>query len=211
MNKDDHTIYVIFFIFVLFILAGFYLIFDKLGGLRTDFQNLELQMQLLAQKESTPAQLNETPPPSENPPPVQNPPPNNQDIVIPTAIIFETQSSPLLQPQTKITITVENMTKTSDGTLTLNIKAFSNEANSYSALEPRDLFELINLEGENQRPLQVSGQFNSIPPKNSAAGSLIFKIAPSLDRIILQVGSGESLKFYEFNFTRKTYKETVIG
>lgn len=211
MDKGDRTIYVILFVFALFVLAGFYFTLDKIGGLKTDLKNLELQIQLSAEKDGTSGTTINPPLISQNPPPTPNSPQTNQDIIIPTAIIFDAQSSPILQPQTKITITIENLTKTKDGGIILNIKAFTNDANSYSALEPRDLFELVNLEGENQRAIQVTGQFNSIPPKNSTSGALIFKIEATSDRIILQVGSGENLKFYEFNFSRKTYKETVIG
>ncbi|MDI6733923.1 MAG: hypothetical protein QMD50_00310 [Patescibacteria group bacterium] len=212
MNKNNGLIYTTIVIFALLVLSGFYLIFDKISSIKSDVQNLELKLELISQnkKESPIITQNE---PTKNPEATSTTPTNQNQtaIVMPTAIIFDASSSPVLQPVTKITITVDTLSKSDDGSIKVNFKAFTNEATSYSALEPRDLFQLINLNGDNQKPIDLSGQFNSIPPKNAVSGSVIFKIPPTQDLIILQTGSGENLKFYEFNFLRKTYKETVIG
>ncbi|MDI6821241.1 MAG: hypothetical protein QMD65_03690 [Patescibacteria group bacterium] len=212
MNENNGLVYITIVIFALLVLSGFYLIFDKISAVKSDVKNLELKLELLSKekKESPLIVQNEPTKNTENIPTT----PTNQNqttTVIPTAIIFDASSSPILQPQTKITITIENISKTEDGTVKVNFKAFTNEATSYSALEPRDLFQLLNLEGDNQKPFDVTGQFNSIPPKNAVAGSVIFKILPTQNSIILQTGFNENIRFYEFNFLRKTYKETVIG
>jgi len=69
----------------------------------------------------------------------------------------------------------------------------------------------VNLEGENQKAILTEGQFDSMPPNSAVVGKLIFDGSPTTNTIILQVGYGENLKFYEFNFIKRTYKETVIG
>jgi len=215
MEKNNSGVYIIIVIFAFLVLAGFYFIFNKLSDVRTDLNNLQLAFQMFSKESKEPAAN----PPSETPADnAANPPPPSQDknqggITIPTAIIFDTLSSPTLQPQTKITVTVEDVTKTNDGTVTANIKVFSGEASSYSALDVRGLFTIINLEleGENQTPVEVTSQFNSIPPKSAVTGTVVFKIEAAKNIIILQVGSGDNVKFYEFNFSKKTYKETVIG
>ncbi len=207
MGRIDKAIYVIFVIFALFVLSGFYFIFDRISNLRDEIKNLELTIELL--KKDLAIAPTETPPTNE--PPANVPPPANQEITIPTAIIFEASSSPLLSPQTKITIAVENVSKAQDGTISVNIKAFTAGADAYSALEPINLFELVNFSGDNQKPLEVNGAFNSIPPKSTVSGNVIFKINSAQNNLILQIGETNSVKFFEFNFTRKTYKETAIG
>lgn len=208
MGKIDRAIYVIFVIFALFVLSGFYFIFDRISNLKSDIKNLEFSIELLKKDIAlTPPEA----PPLNEPPANTSPPPENQEIKIPTAIIFEASSSPLLSPQTKITITIENVAKAPDGTISVNIKAFTAGADAYSALEPRNLFELVNFSGDNQKPIQVNGSFDSIPPKSTISGSIIFKINATQNNLILQIGGTDSVKFFEFNFTRKTYKETAIG
>ena len=217
MQPNDKGPYIVIVIFALFVLAGFYMMFDKNNTLSTDVKNLELQ---LALKNQTPAQEAKEQDKSPIMPdhtseatttPTPAPTPELQAIIIPTAIIFDTPSSPLLQPQSTITVTVESVSKTDDGTITLAIKGFTKNATSYTAFEPGSLFELLIPEGENQKPLQVVGQFNSIPPKSVSAGKIVFKIDPSLTTPILQVGSGDATTYYELNFTKKTYKETEVG
>ncbi|MBI5732970.1 hypothetical protein HY967_03355 [Candidatus Jorgensenbacteria bacterium] len=214
MVKGTGPVYAVMVIFALLVLAGFYLIFEKITTTNITLSNLELQLQTL--KDQTKGQVRnieilpesrlETSPKPEEPKEETLPSTN-----IPTAIILEASSSMLLQPQVKLTITVDNITKDSQGTVVMNFKVFTSEATAFSAIEPRDLFQLVALEGDNQRSIDVKGQFNSMPPKSAITGSLIFKIDPSKNTIILQAGSGDMLKFYEFNFIKKTYKETVIG
>ena len=216
MEKFDKTIYVIVFVFILLVLSGFYFMFDKVGNLKTDLKNAELSFQLL-EEQFNESQKNISGPeatPENNPPPAPPAPPappDENDTAINAAILFTVTSSPSLQPQTKITVMIERAAKAKDGTIKISFKAFTNEANSYSAFEPRDLFEIINLTGENFKPLEVNGKFDSIPPQSSVSGDAVFKIAPDQNTLILQTGSGDDLKFYEFNFLRKTYKETTIG
>lgn len=221
MRNNDQGIYIVIVIFALLVLAGFYLMFDKVGSVQTDVKNLSLEIELLKNKaditvgSNTPA--TQTPPSATNttiPPTSSNSSQNivpQNGITIPTAIIASTQSSPTLQPQTTVTVTLESVTKQSDGTVTLVVKTFTNDATGYSAFDPQTFFQLIDLNGDTQKATQVTGQFNSIPPKSAIEGTLTFKIDPTQSTLILQVGSGDNPTFYEFNFDKKSYKETIIG
>lgn len=218
MDRDNRGIYIISIILTLFVLGGFLLIFDTIGSLRGDIKNLESSVNLVMKWKSENEKIvtQPTAPTTPETSGVKNPPQESetntvQDITIPSAIIFETKSSAALLPQINITVTVEGVAKSSDGTIIVNFKAFTSQATGYSALEPRDFFELVSLEGDNQKVVKVDGQFSSIPPKSASSGAAYFKVVPTQNTIILQIGTGENLKFYEFNFLKKTYKETVIG
>lgn len=211
--KNGTGVYLVIVLFALLVLSGFYLMLDKIGSLRTDLKNLELTFGLLEKQftETKNASLPEEKAPSDNPQPPAPEPPKSEDVSINTTILFIASSSPALQPQTKITVMVEKVSKSKDGTVKLNFRALTNEATAYSAFEPRYLFEIVNLTGENLKPLDVTGKFDSIPPNTSSPGEITFKIEPSQNTLILQIGSSENIKFYEFNFSRKTYKETAVG
>lgn len=215
--KNNGALYALLAIFALLVLSGFYFIFEKISNLRSELKNFELSLQILEEKINDIETANKNPGTENQRKLDDNLEPTNpinnetEEATINAAILFEIQSSPILQPQTKITMLIEKVAKLTVGTIKLSFKAFTNEATTYSTIEPRDFFELVNLTGDNQRPLAVNGQFTSIPPKNSAAGEIIFKIEPNQNTFILQVGDGENLKFYEFNFSKKTYKETVLG
>lgn len=218
MERDNKGIYIVSIILTLFVLGGFLLVFDTIGSIRGDVKNLESSMDLLVRwkSENEKVVTQPTAPTTPEIGGVKNPPQEPEtntvpDITIPSAIIFETKSSMALLPQINITVTVEGVAKTSDGTIIVNFKAFTSQATGYSALEPRDFFELVSLEGENQKVIKMDGQFSSIPPKSASSGAVYFKVGPTQNTIILQIGAGENLKFYEFNFLKKTYKETVIG
>lgn len=133
------------------------------------------------------------------------------DMVVPTAILFEKQSSPLLSPQTMLTIVLDSVVKSEDGLITLNLKVYTNEANSYSAIQPSNLFELVNFQGENQKPLQVKGSFDSIAPKSAITGQVIFKEEPDTQEIILQVETQSSTNHYRFDFENESYEEAILG
>lgn len=205
-------------ILALLTVGGFYLVFNQIADLRSDFKNLELSFEIANKnKQSQDANASESANESEKENKAkkeESTAPKIADtngIIIPTAIIFETQSSPLLQPQTKMIVTVESAVKKDDGMMVLNLKVFSSEATSYSAFEARDFFEMVRLDTDNQKPLKAEGQFNSIPPKSAVYGTVTFKAGLTEQKIILQIGAGTDLKFYEFDFEKKSYKETVIG
>jgi hypothetical protein len=209
---------ILFAVLILVFFGGFYFILDQINGVRNDLRNLQLSMDLLSKNGPTQTvtasvPLNPAPAPTQNSlPPQVNPQTPQAVSLIPTSIIFETNSSPTLSPQTLITVEVESAAKYSDGTVVLKIKAFTNSAQSYSALDVKSLFQIVNLSGDNNFPASVSSGFDSIPPQSSAEGTVTFKLVdPTSTDIILETGTPETAHFYEFNFSNNSYKETVIG
>src|ERR1051325_141827 len=209
---------ILFAVLILVFFGGFYFILDQINGVRNDLRNLQLSMDLLSKNGPTQTvtasvPLNPAPAPPQNPlPPQVNPQTPQAVSLIPTSIIFETNSSPTLSPQTLITVEVESAAKYSDGTVVLKIKAFTNSAQSYSALDVKSLFQIVNLSGDNNFPASVSSGFDSIPPQSSAEGTVTFKLVDRTSTdIILETGTPETAHFYEFNFSNNSYKETVIG
>ncbi len=189
------------------VLIGFYFVISEVSDLRNDLKNLELTLEISKKEggvigEATSTETNDALSPQ-----------GGRILVIPTAIIFDTISSPLLEPQTKITVTVESISKTENGTVSIDIRAFTSEAAAYSALQPQNFFELIDLEagGKTIKPVKTEGAFSSIPPKSAISGRISFKIDPVKNSIILQINYEDTIKYYELNFTKKTYKETVLG
>lgn len=189
-------------------LFGFYFVLGEVGGLRNDVKNLELALELSKKSEEV---IGPEKAPGGNE--AASTEPGGKLSVIQTAIIFDTPSSPLLEPQTKITVTVESVSKNEDGEIGVNIRAFTSEAETYSALQPQNFFELIDLEadGKTMKPLETQGAFSSIPPKSAVAGKILFKIDPAKNSIILQLNYENTIKYYELNFANKTYKEAVLG
>ncbi|MEK7626646.1 MAG: hypothetical protein AAB399_00565 [Patescibacteria group bacterium] len=213
--KSDKTIYFFVLVFAFLVLGGFYLIFDKISGLETEVKNVELNYQLASKNstaETPTISVTSTPETAGNPP-VQNPSAESAstDITIPTGIIFTASSSPTLQPQTPVTITIESVIKKSDGSIVVQMKTFTSQATSYSAIDPKTFIQYVSLDSENQDPANASPIFASMPPKSVNTGTVIFYANPDKTVIILQMGRGDNPTFYEFNFTKKTYRETVVG
>lgn len=217
METGDKGVYAVIVIFALLALAGFYFMFEKISDLRNDIKNLELALELYKRGDAAPAPAAAVATNPENQIPDSNMKtpvaelPAEGGVLIPTAIIFQAKSSPLLQPQTDLALTVESVRKLGDGTVLVAIKVFNSLAENYSAIDPATIFEIIDLGGENQQAHKVEGQFNSIPPKGAVTGKVFFKIPADQNSMILQTGRAEAVKFYEFSFTKKTYKETLIG
>jgi len=209
MNTTDKGPYIIVVVFALLTLAGFFMLFNKTTELQSDIKDLELQIRLAEKTE-----VSVTPPPTPTYVPPSTPTtsvPVSTGISIPSAILFTVSSSPLLAPQAELTATIESATLSTDGTLTFALKVFTEKAGSYSALDIKTFFELVEFTGDNQKPTSVSGAFSSMPPKSSVLGSVEFHVPPTKETVILQINIGGDMKFYEFNFRSKTYRETVIG
>lgn len=210
---NNKTLLTILIIFVLISIVGFYVAFDKIATLSTTVSNLELADQIKSKSEETPATPIPAPATTNQQTQTNQPAGDATDVIakISTAIIFDVNSSSSLLPQASTTITIDNVSKLKDGTLTADIKAFTSNASSYTAIDPKSLFWIINVDGSDVLATDATGQFSSMPPKSSVSGKIIFK--PSADRTsyIFQVGTGDDTKFYEFDFVKKTYKETIIG
>lgn len=132
---------------------------------------------------------------------------------ITASIAFTALSSPNLQPQTQITVTIENVLRLpTDGTVIFNVKALTNQASAYSVLNMNELFAFINLDkGISQPPSEIKGSFNSLPPRTATVGQIIFKNLPDAGKMIFRIGPPDNPKFYEFDFIKNKYSETQIG
>jgi hypothetical protein len=203
--------YAVIVVFALLVLAGFYFIFDKMSSLQATVNSFERQAaaEALVPTPAQPQIPTPTPPPATSTPTTTTP--QDSSLTIPTAIIFSASSSPALQPQGRLTVQVEKAVKSSDGTITLSIKVFTGEVTSYTSFDPKDVLQILNLEGDNTTSSLVTGSFSSMPPKGAVTGSVLFKTDPARGTFILQVGPVETAKFYEFDWSRKTYTETVVG
>ncbi len=202
--------YLLPFIVMLLLAGGFFMVLNQLADIRGEIQTIQLTLGLPLNSEDmiiSEGEKNENISTSTNS--------EGQDFagaLIPTAIIFTTLSSPALQPQTNIAVIVEGVSKTEDGRVMVQFKVFTSEASSYSALLVQDVFEIVDLSsGANQRPADVKGSFASIPPKSAVSGTAEFRVSATQRSVILQVNAEGGAKFYQFDFEKRTYKETVLG
>jgi len=224
MQNDNRAVYFVLIIFALFIIAGFFFVFDSIGSLRNDVKDMQVSL-LYAPQDTVSPNTNGSSNASSSPNgqsggmPVPEPAPTstpNTDNTaaqnaISTAIILQTKSSPALLPQTDVTITIQNVARSADGTVAVNFKAYTSNANGYSAITPSTLFQLISMDGTAETANTVNGSFSSMPPKSVITGNVTFSSDPSKSSIILQVGATDVAHFYTFDFINKTYKETPIG
>lgn len=225
MRQSQAPLYTIVIILALFMIGGFVVLFLELSDLKNEVNNLQFAAARVA-AENPPAggavtkPVEETAfvqtstPASTSTLPAQaglSAPTSSAPAAIPTAIIFEARSSASLSPQTMLTVSVDEVLRTDDGIVTVRFRVYTNRASSYTALEPMDIFQIINLDGENQRPAEAVGTFASIPAKSMSEGYVTFTADRTRSTLILQMGNGDTPTFYEFNFTKKTYKETQIG
>lgn len=211
MQQNQTPLYVIVIVLAIFMVGGFVLLSIELSDLKSAVSDLRLAGARPVVETPLPAVPPASPPTSTTTPPAGGPPPAPAVTTIPTAIIFQTQSGPALQPRTNLTVAVESVTRSSDGTVTVHLRVYTNQVTGYSAFNPAGSLQLIDLNGENQPPTPGTGLFGSIPPQSAAEGTVTFTTDPTRDTLILQTGSSDNPTFYEFNFAKKTYKETVIG
>lgn len=207
---NDKSLYAVITIFALLVLAGFYLTFDKIAALQTAVKNTELA---LAMRDKVTEAVPETPKEEKTPEaaPTSTPSDTTADTPILSSILFTAESGPALLPQVPITITIESATRRSDNTVRFAVKAFTAAASSYTALDVGSLIQLIDADGNKTRNTEITGSFSSMPPKSSVSGSMLFLIPVNRNTIILQVGPDDTAKYYEFDFGKKLYRETILG
>jgi hypothetical protein len=220
MTQNKKDIYITAAIFVVIILTGFYLVFNRLAELQEEFKNFELAFELYKkEKASAPPVPQPNPPTSTNGSEMKKPEPvPNQDqesAIIPTAILFEAQSSATSfnEMPVKLNISVENVARSTNGTIEVALKIFNGDAQNYARLDPLPLFEIIDLQNTtvSQEPYKIEGPYDSIPPRGAILGKVFFKVSSSQNTIILRVGEVETASFYEFDFQKKSYKEISVG
>jgi len=216
MERKNVGVYVVIALVFVFTLTGFFFVFDSIGTLRTDVRNVEMALELAnKERQATPV---EQPIKKVDQEPKNATSSDEQaaEVVtsiatVPTAILMDVQSSPTSLPQTNLTLSVESINKNSNNTLSVNFKIYTSKATGNSSIDPSKIFSIVALDSDNIESFKTNGQFTSIPPKSVVSGSLLFRISQAQNTVILQVGYGENIKFYEVNFSEKSYKETVIG
>jgi len=191
--------------------AGFFFMFEKISALETTVKNFELQGVISGPSQATTTTGIATSSDSTTPSSTASSSVTSGSKKIQTAIIVLALSDPRLQPQTALTVSIEDVTRAPDGMLTVAMKAFANAATAYSAFNPASVVSIISLEDGRTTTGTASGSFDSIPPKSSALGTITFKTDPTAATLVLQIGSGDSTKYYEFDFSSLTYRETIIG
>jgi hypothetical protein len=198
--------YILFSFICIIALGGFYITFSELKVVQNEIESMRIAFQLSEVESRDAAEKKE-----ETSKEVATPEAPDSKNTISTAIIFTALSSPLLQPQANTAVIIEGVSEDSPESLTVHIKAFTNEATSYSALDAGSMFEIVDLKGLNRRARSTSGNFDSMPPKTAISGEVVFARSPEESTVILQVNTGEEVRHYEFNFEQKTYKEIVLG
>lgn len=205
---NGNFIGVLAMVLVLIVGGGTFVVYDRLNDLKTEIEILKLSAKPAEQNlEISEEPKNSTSTPEE----ISNQNSDSSTIKIPTAILLPIPSDPSLKPITLLNLTIPEISKNIDGVLALQLKVFTDQASGYTALNPKDIFSVVNLKGEDTQAYEVKGQFNSMPAKSSTSGSLLFQTNPSKSSLILKIKIGEETKFYELDFKNKTYKETVIG
>ncbi len=129
---------------------------------------------------------------------------------IATAIGFETQSSPMLTPQTGLAITLPKVTQYADR-IVLDVVATAEDASSYSAFVAEDKFILLSPDGTDVYAIDVEGNFGYIPPGGSVSGKLTFESAGTPPKVILKIETDAGAEYYEFNFQTRTYRKALLG
>jgi len=216
MERKNTGIYIIIGLVFIFATVGFFFTFNSIGTLRTDVRNVEMALELAnKERQATPVEqlikkevleVKNTTSSEEQTPEIVT-----SVATVPTAILMDVQSSPVLLPQTNLSLSVESINKNSNNTLSVNFKIYTNKATGNSSIDPSKIFSIVALDSNNIESFKTNGQFSSMPAKSVVSGSVLFRISQAQNTIILQVGYGDNIKFYEVNFSDKSYKETVIG
>jgi hypothetical protein len=193
-------------------MVGFYFVFEKIASVKSDVTNLELSLEILKRGTDTSLQTNSnlpTPTPVDNSNTETKNTNTGNEIKIPSTIVFELKANPEKKISSDIILNIDSGTL-SGSTLTFVIKAISLDATSSFSFSPKDLIQIVSLDGDNQKASSISGEFSNIQPKTTVEGMVVFR-AESPKIVILQVGYGDDIRFFEFNFETKTYKEVQLG
>jgi hypothetical protein len=193
-------------IIALIVGVGTFMVYDRMNELKTEIEILKVLPNSKSQNLETVENI-PTSTAKEEPAPA----PDSSIVKIPTALLMQVPSNPSLKPTTTLSLTIPEIAKNADGDLTLQLKIFTDKASGYSAFNPKDVFSIVNLTGDDIEIYKVTGQFDSMPARGSTSGSVLFKTDPNKSVFILKIKIDEDMKFYELDFKNKTYKETVIG
>ncbi len=125
---------------------------------------------------------------------------------IPTSIVYIKGESP-----TKVVLVIESVGKTEKGTVLVTFKALTLEATRTTTVNPAGLLALIPPEGSETRPDFVQGNFVNMAPDQIYPGNAVWNVPAGRTSVILQVGEGEGVVFFEFNFNTKTFQQVEIS
>ena len=187
---------------------GTFLIYDRTNELKTEIEILKISSNPKEQNSETPKEDSTSTSTTKD---------ENTSILdssitkISTALLLEVPSDPSLRPTTSLSLTIPEISRNADGTMTLQLKIFTDKATGYTAFNPKDTFSIIDLTGDDLQVDQTTGQFGSMPARSSTSGTVIFHTDPNKSSLILKIKMGEDMKFYELDFKNRTYKETIIG
>ncbi len=209
-NRSLGNLYLVLGVMVVLIIAGFYILFQKIGALESlDSENITSVVGTSTSTNaagatstatsSTPAETATTTPSQSSP------------VSINSSILFNATSSPDLQPQAKLTVLISKITKTPDGNIAATVKVFTDSATSYSAVDLSSLVQIFNASGNNETSTSITGAFKAMPPQSSVDGIVNFSLDPSTTSFILQVGPSDNAAFYQFDFTNGSYKPVTVG
>lgn len=126
--------------------------------------------------------------------------------VIPASIVYIANDSP-----NKVVLAIESVGKTEKGTVIVGIKALTFEATSATSINPTNFLALIPSTGGEIHSDFVQGNFTNMSPGGSYAGNVIFTMPAGRSTLILQVGTGQAVVFFEFDFSSKTFRQIEIS
>lgn len=185
---------------------GTFMVYDRMNELKTEIEILKVLPNPKGQDLEV-VDNNSTSTPKEESDPV----PDSSIVKIPTALLVQVPSNPSLKPTTTLSLTIPEISKDVDGNLALQLKIFTDKASGYTAFDPKEVFSIVNLTGDDIQISETTGKFDSMPARGSTSGSILFKTDLNKSIFILKIKIGEEMKFYELDFKNKTYKETIIG
>lgn len=217
MNKHLRNIYLLFSFLIILIIVGFIILLQKFSvleksvSLNEENKSVSLEdgnLNLGTSESGKGEVLDET----SN----ENKGNDNVDFsqtkTINSNILFRAEGFNISNGEkVNLPILINKVTKDPLGRLNVSLKVFTDQVNATTSLEIGDFVEVFNMTGNNIKVESVKGAFKRIPPQSSIDGILTFIINPDLDSVILQVGNGDDINFYEFNFKDGTYKLTTVG
>lgn len=126
---------------------------------------------------------------------------------IPASIVFENAAN----NNDNIVLSVDSVGESADGTVVVAFRLVTTNALQPTTIDPGKIIKITTAEGNETEAKIIEGNFSNITPGQILSGQVVFFLSQKRDKIILQVGQEERMMFYEFDFTKKTYKQADIS
>lgn len=110
-----------------------------------------------------------------------------------------------------IVFSIQSVGKTSEGTIVVSFKVLTYETNNVTSIDPGELVKLIEPSGQTIVARVLQGSFVNMQPNHESTGNAIFFTSTNQDKVFLQIGRGERIKFYEFDFLTRSYRQRDIN